>query len=648
MHWVDWTVVGAYVVFALVVGVLLARRAGSDVDQFFLSGRSLPWWVAGTSMVATTFAADTPLVVTGWVRDYGIWKNWLWWAFAANGMLTVFLFSRWWRRGGVMTKAELAELRYGGSGARALRAVLGTMHAGVTNTIVLCWVLLAAVKILDVLFGVDKATGIVAASLIALVYSSLAGFWGVVITDIVQFTMAIVGAVILAALSWSAIDGGAGLEAARVEGLFGPDTLRFLPRPGEGSVFDSSFWTVPTAALAVYLGVSWWAAEGVDGSSTTVQRVSAARTPRDGMLATLWYNVAHYALRPWPWILVAVASLVILPDVEVRAEHAGRVVELTGERMVVAATDGAGRYEIAIGGEAFEADWSPRATVAAGEVIESGAVVARTDGERAYVVMMKRFLPVGLLGLVVASLLAAFMSTIDTHVNLASSFFVNDLYRRFLAPGRDAAHYVRVARLASAGVLALGGWLAYASSSISGLFLFFLAFLGGVGPVYLARWLWWRVRASTEITAMLASAAATLILTFTPIPWRDSPLSPGGELAPEGRLCLVVAFSMLCAACSMLATQTPDPRTLVGFYRRVRPLGAWGPVRALALDVQPDQRMGAALAGAAGGLAATYGALFGVGCFFLGSLVQAGAGLAVALAGTVLVARSLRSLRSDA
>ncbi|MDP6539354.1 MAG: Na+:solute symporter [Planctomycetota bacterium] len=648
MHWLDWSVVAAYVVFALVVGLVFARRAGSDVDQFFLSGRSLPWWVAGTSMVATTFAADTPLVVTGWVRDYGIWKNWLWWAFAANGMLTVFLFSRWWRRGGVMTKAELAELRYGGSGARILRAVLGTMHAGITNTIVLCWVLLAAVKILDVLLGVDKVTGIVVASLIALVYSLLAGFWGVVITDMVQFVMAIAGAVILAALAWGAIGGGAGLEAARAAGVFGPDTLRFLPRPGEGTVFDASFWTAPVAALAVYLGVSWWAAEGVDGSSTTVQRVSAARTPREGMLATLWYNVAHYALRPWPWILVAVASLVILPDVEVRTEHPGRIVELSPERVVVAATDGAGRQEIPIGGEGFEPDWTPLAAVRAGEVVEAGAVVARTDGERAYVVMMTRFLPAGLLGLVVASLLAAFMSTIDTHVNLASSFFVNDLYRRFVAPGRGAAHYVGVARLASVGVLSLGGLLAYAASSISGLFLFFLAFLGGVGPVYVARWLWWRVRASTEITAMLASAAATVTLTFAPIPWPDTPLSPAGALAPEGRLCLVVAFSMVCAACSMLVTRAPDPKTLVAFYRTIRPLGAWGPVRALAPDVQADQRLGAALVGAAGGLAATYGSLFGLGCAFIGLPTQAAAGLATALAGAFITARSLAGLREEA
>ena len=283
--------------------------------------------------------------------------------------------------------------------------------------------------------------------------------------------------------------------------------------------------------------------------------------------------------------------------------------------------------------------------IKAGEMIEAGEVIARTDGERAYVVMMTRFLPVGLLGLVVASLLAAFMSTIDTHVNLASSFFVNDIYRRFLASGRGAAHYVLVARLASVAVLAMGGLLAYHSSSISGLFLFFLAFLGGVGPVYVARWLWWRVRASTEITAMLASAAATLILTFAGIPWPDSPLSPAGELAPEGRLCLVVAFSMICAACSMFVTSAPDPRTLVGFYRKVRPLGAWGPVRALAPEVQPDKQMGAALAGAAGGLAATYGVLFGVGCFFLGDGLQVLAGLVVAVVGGAVVVRALADLR---
>ncbi|MCP3916210.1 MAG: hypothetical protein GY711_11695 [bacterium] len=229
----DWLVIAGYAVFALGVGIVFARRAGRDVDEFFLSGRTLPWWLAGTSMVATTFASDTPLVITGWVRDAGIWQNWLWWCLAGGGLLTVFLFSRYWRRGEVMTTAELAELRYGGTGAKVLRGFLGTYQALITNTIILCWVILAAAKIMDVLFEVDKVWSVSAACALALTYSSLAGFWGVVTTDLVQFTMAMVGSVVLAVFSWNAIGGIGALEEGIAAGTISAETLSFIPPSGE-------------------------------------------------------------------------------------------------------------------------------------------------------------------------------------------------------------------------------------------------------------------------------------------------------------------------------------------------------------------------------------------------------------------------------
>ena len=328
---VDWAIVLAYVAFALWVGLRFAGRAGKNVDEFFLSGRSLPWWIAGTSMVATSFAADTPLLITGWVRDQGIWKNWLWWSYAIAGMSQVFLFARWWRRSGVMTKAELVELRYGGRSASVLRSVLGMMHAGVTNTMVLCWVLLAAAKISTVLFEVDKVTGLVLACLIALTYSLLAGFWGVVVTDLVQFVFAMGGAIALAALSWSAVGGAEGILTAVAEGTIAPERLHFAPSPGPGGV-----WTGAFAAFSVYLGVGWWAVENVDGSGAAIQRIAASRDARDGMLATLWFNVSHYALRPWCWILVGLASLILLPHLDAVAPDdigpgGARVVEVPAE-----------------------------------------------------------------------------------------------------------------------------------------------------------------------------------------------------------------------------------------------------------------------------------------------------------------------------
>ncbi|MEM7310343.1 MAG: sodium:solute symporter family protein [Planctomycetota bacterium] len=648
MHWADWTVIGLYVVFAIVVGIRFAKRAEENVDQFFLSGRSLPWWIAGTSMVATTFAADTPLVVSGWVRDFGIWKNWLWWVYAISGVLGVFLFSRYWRRGAVMTKAELAELRYRGRDAAALRGFLGLFHATVSNTIVLCWVLLAAAKIMDVLFEVDKVWALTAACAVSLTYSLLAGFWGVVMTDMVQFAMAMVGAIVLAVLSWNAVGGGdAIVEAALTSSSFNPDTLRFLPAWGEGGVFDASFWTVPFAAFAVYLGLAWWGAESVDGSGVAVQRILASRDDRHGMLATLWYNIAHYALRPWPWVCVALASLLLLPHQDVVSPVDGVVTAVT--ETAVEVTDGAGVvHELGLAVEDAPEAWSAVASVEATEAVEAGMVVAATDSERAYVVMMTEFLPIGLLGLVVASLLAAFMSTIDTHVNLASSFFVNDVYRRFFVRDASPKNYVWAARLASVVILGIGGLLAYRASSISDLFLFFLALLSGVGPVYLMRWIWWRVRALTEIVAMVASFGATVYLTLLDsrfaYVWPESPLTPGGDLAPEGRLCLVVGFSLVCALISVLLAPKPDPSTLVDFYRRVRPTGWWGPVRELAPDVAPVQEGTAALVGVISGLLAIYGPLFGTGCVLLGRYPEAGLAALVTGAGIVGIRWSLQQM----
>jgi Na+/proline symporter len=615
----DSAVVLASIAVTLWIGLRFTRRASRSVDEYFLAGRSLPWWISGTSMVATSFAADTPLVITGWVRDHGLWKNWLWWCYALSGTVAVFLFAPWWRRGGVMTKAELAELRYGGAGARALRGFLGVLHSGVVNTIILCWVLLAAAKILDVLFGVDKVVALAAASAIALFYSIASGLWGVVLTDVLQFALAMAGAIVLGVIAWHAVGGAPAVLAA-----VPPDALRVLPRPGPGGPLEASFWTAPVAALAAYLGVYWWAVESVDCAGAAVQRIAATRGERDGVLALLWFNVAHYALRPWPWIMVAFASLLLLPTIVIDAPRAGVVREVRADAVVL--DSGA----VPLVGPAE--DWRPRAVVRPGDRVEAGQPLGRTDSERAYIVMMARYLPAGLLGLVAASLLAAFLSTVDTHLNLAASFFVNDVWRRFLRPAGTEEHYVFVGRLATLGVMAASALLAVQAESISALFQFFLSFLGGVGPVYVLRWLWWRVRASTEITALVASAAGTMLLTYGPF----------GAPNEEARLVLVVALSLGAALLSMVLTRTPDPRSLVPFYERVRPIGWWGPVRALAAPAQVEQRLGRAGAGIAGGLALTFGLLFALGAWLFGNAAAAAGWSALTLAGGGLVAWSLR------
>jgi solute:Na+ symporter, SSS family len=642
----DWIVIALSIVLTFWIGARYTRRAGQSVDEYFLSGRTLPWWLAGTSMVATSFAADTPLLISGLVRDGGIWRNWTWWCYALSGMFATFLFARWWRRGGVMTKAELVELRYGGPQARVLRGTLGVLHAGWTNTIILCWVLLAAVKIMDVLFGVDKYWALAISCSVAVLYSTLSGLWGVVVTDVFQFALAMAGSIALAVLAWSAAGGSDGILLAAAQGApFTSDTLRFLPAPGPGGFTDLSFWTVPMATIAVYLGVGWWAVENVDGASAAVQRICASKDERHGLLATLWFNVAHYALRPWPWIMVGLASLVLVPSIEVHAPVAGLVVAASADEIVL---EPAGSPKITVplhaGDETREWRAQLQKDVTVGKAVQTDQLLARTDPERAYVVMMVRYLPVGLLGLVIASLLAAFMSTVDTHINLAASFFVNDVYRRFLKRDESARHYVLVARLASLGVMAVAGAFALRAESIKELFLFFIAFLSGVGPVYVLRWLWWRVRASTELTAMLSSAGATLLLSFADFDWPAGPLTPGGELGAEARLLLVVGFSLLCSLASMALTAAPDPASLVPFYRRVRPWGAWGPVAALAPDVIRPPEVLAVTAGVAGGLAATLGLMFAIGFALLQRPGDAALAGAVAAAGACAVAFALRRL----
>ena len=619
MATIDWAAVVVYCVFALGVGVWYARRAGRNVDEFFLSGRSLPWWITGTSMIATSFASDTPLVVSGWVRDFGIWKNWLWWCYAVSGMFMVFLFARYWRAGRIMTKAELVELRYSGKGASGLRAALGFLHAAVINPLILSWVLLAAAKIVGGLFDVGKLPALSVACGLAMTYSLMAGFWGVVVTDLVQFVIAIIGAVALAFYAWQAVGGADAVHAAVDSGEIGRDVVRIVPEFGVDGM-SAAF-----AAFLVYMGVSWWAVKNSDGGAIAVQRIAASKDERHGMLASLWFHIGHYALRPWAWIAVGLASLLVLPNIEARAPVAGIVTSVDDGTVTVRAEDGTSH--VATTNKQPLDDWKPIAKVKKDDTVTSGQIVARTDSESAYVAMMLRYLPAGLLGLVVASLLAAFMSTVDTHVNLASCYFVNDLYRRFLVRDAGDRHYVWIARAVSLVVLFVGALVAWFSESISDLFMFFIRFLSGVGPVYVMRWFWWRVRASTEITAMSVSAltAIGMQLFGDRIDWSLGPLSPGGVITAEGQLCVVAFISLFASIAAVFMVRKPDPRTLVAFFKRVRPIGWWGPVAELAQADEGGggtvlQRQGVAMVcfGSFAGLALVWGGMLFIGYWLLG------------------------------
>ncbi len=568
----DWYVIGGYLVFALSVGMLLTRRASRSTQDFYLAGRSLPWWVAGTSLVATSFAADTPLLVSGWVRHEGIAKNWVWWGMAVGGSLTFVCFAAWWRRLEVTTDAEFIERRYTGQAARFLRGFYGGYHAIVTNTVVLAWVLLAMLKLVRVVLNLEDGSLDVwivgGALLLALSYSFLSGLWGVVMTDLFQFVLALGGAILLA---WKSIDALGGIEATRQTFQeLGPATTSLLPHAVDGKTQAPStwtslaWWTQGMGAFFILVGVQGWLNKNADGGSAGVQRYSACRSESHARGAALWFHLAHYCLRPWPWIVVGLASLVLIP---------------TADLSLIAGADG---------------NMIP-------------------DYEEAYPRMMALLLGPGFFGLLCASFLAAFMSTLDTHFNLASAYVVNDLYRRFLRPKAADTHYVWVGRFVEIGIGVLAAIFALSASSISSLFIFSLSLLGGLGPALLLRWFWWRANPWTELSALLTSTLTT-ILTNTPIfgadqAWLNIPY-PLSYLFVISSALSVSVFVTLC-------TRPVPKQHLQAFYDRVLPIGAWSP-----FGRHQWRRWLPFFLAWAGGIALIYGLLFSIGGWLLGTPVS--------------------------
>ena len=525
LHWIDWLVLAAYFALSLAVGLWFVRRAGSSTQEFFVSGRDLPWWLAGTSMVATSFSVDTPLLISGLVRAQGIQGNWLWWCFALGGIIAAFVFAQLWRRTEVMTDVELARLRYSGKPAAALRGFRAWYMTLYANCLTMGWVFLAMVKVFDVVFDVGPVGATVFATLVTLGYSMMSGLWGVVVTDLVQFVLAMIGAVLLAVFAVDAAGGlGPMLDTLRAAGH--GEKLSFLPSLEGGAEGGGilAWAATPIATFLVLITLQWWANKNADGGSVVIQRMAASRDEREAVLGTLWFQIANYAIRPWPWILVGLASLVLYPDM--------------------------------------------------------------TDHESAYPRAMVDLLPVGLLGLMVASLLAAFMSTITSYINLSAAYLVNDFYRPFVSPGRTEKHYVTAGRVASALALAIGlgiSWWAYTHASIVQLFQLLLQLGAGIGLVYIARWFWWRVNAWSEIAAMLASSAIGATLALSPR-WGGPtfPFAASVFLNLAGSTAIWVAVTYL--------TKPTEMAKLAEFYRRVRPPGWWGPVRDAIGESRPPSR----------------------------------------------------------
>ncbi len=441
---VDWIVIVLYFAGSIAIALAYSGRARSSSQEFFLSGRSVPWWLAGTSMVATTFAADTPLAVTGLTVKYGIAGNWLWWSFVMSGMLTAVLYARLWRRAGVMTDAEFAEIRYSGRAAAFLRGFRACYLALGVNAIIIGWVTSAMAKILGLTLGVGKWQATVGLFVLTGLYSALAGLWGVLVTDFFQFALAMTGCIALAVFALGAVGGLGGLLAALHARFPDGAPLRLVPD------LDSAW--MPALTFFVYVAVNWWASwyPGAEpgGGGYVAQRIMSARDERHALLAAVWFNVAHYALRPWPWILVALVSMVLYPGL--------------------------------------------------------------ADPESGYVRVMVDHLPPFWRGLLLAAFFAAYMSTISTQLNWGASYLVNDVYRRFWAQGRGERHYAAVGAAATLVMMTVSGAATYFIGSVEGAWKFLLAVGAGTGLVYLLRWYWWRINAWSEVSAMAAAFVVSM------------------------------------------------------------------------------------------------------------------------------------------
>ena len=537
LHWIDWSIIISYILFSLGVGIYFSKRAASSTEEYFLSGRSLPWWIVGTSMVATTFAADTPLAITEFVRGPGIWQNWFWWNLLMGSLLSVFLFSRLWRRAEILTDNELLELRYSGKPAAFLRAFKAGYFAILYNFIVMGWVINAMASVVSVMLNMDKWTAVWLCVIIALVYAILSGFWGVVVTDLVQFVIAMFGSIALAIIALNYV-GGMEVLLSKLNELLGSDvvtdnTLKFIPPIPDTGVATQTFWESPFSKFLIFISVMWWSHHGTDGGGYIIQRMSSAKNERHALLATLWFNIAHYALRVWPWIIVAVVSIVMFPIIPSEYSELG---------------------------------------------VKAG-----------YPLVMNTLLGPGLKGILIVSFLAAFMSTIDTHLNWGVSYLINDIYKRFFKPNESERHYVLVGKIMTVILMILAAFTALKMQSISKAWEFIFAMGAGIGLVLILRWFWWRVNAWSEITALATSIVITIsfeiIAYFQTINnnleyslFGSAPSIFGMSLQVHHKLMIIVPIAIIAWVTVTFFTE-PEPMTkLESFYKRVQPGGWWGPV----------------------------------------------------------------------
>ena len=566
----DWSAIVAYLGITLLMGLYFRSRSGKSVDDYFVSGRSVSWWLAGTSMVATTFAADTPLLVTGLVYRQGIAGNWIWWSFLLSGMMTVFLFARLWRRSGLLTDVQFAELRYSGKPAAFLRGFRAIYLGLLMNCLILGWVTKAMVSIVSVTLGMTEFRALMICVLFLVpftgFYVALGGLWGVLWTDVFQFILKMAIVIAVAYYAVHAI-GGMDVMLAKLSAMRGPtgasDATSLFPDFSQAFTAEN-LWTLPIITFVVFMAVQWWAFwyPGAEpgGGGYIAQRIFSAKDEKNGLLSVLWFNVAHYAVRPWPWIITGLAVIVLHP-------------ELRGP----------------------------------GQNPESG-----------YMLVLNQQLPHSLRGIAIAGFLAAFMSTVATQLNWGASYLVSDFYRRFIKPQATESHYVAISRVATVLLVIASAIVAALLTSIKSGWEFVLELGAGTGIVYLLRWYWWRINAWSEIAAMATAMVVSLSLRL----WQQ--MAAAGSVQPvfvgsgpvifaKSALTTTVITVLVTIAVTLL-TQAEGEEVLKSFYRKVRPdVRGWKPVAALTPEVNPTRDLGRNLIAWILGCGMVYLALFGMG-----------------------------------
>jgi solute:Na+ symporter, SSS family len=582
---IDWLIVVATLVVCFFPALFFGKRAGKSTSEFFVSGRAVPWWLAGLSMVATTFSADTPNLVTDIVRRNGVAGNWVWWAFTLTGVATVFFYARLWRRSGVMTDLEFYEIRYSGKAASFVRGFRSVYLGLFFNCMIMATVNLAACKIAGILFGLDRWQTLLLVGVLNVVFAAHSGLWGVLVIDMVQFFI-MMAAVISAAYFAVTLPQVGGLTGMveKLSLMHGPNGLNYMNMMPD---FTNN-WDIAVAVFIMPIAIQWWAVwyPGAEpgGGSYIAQRMLASKSEKDSLGSVLFFNLAHYVLRPWPWILVALCSLIVFPQLsDIQRAFPNLDPHLLGNDI-------------------------------------------------AYPAMLK-FLPVGFVGLMLGGLIAAYSSTILTHLNWGSSYLVHDFYRRFLRKDKSEKHYVLAGRISTVSLFILGCGVVYLLDTAKDAFDLILQVGAGTGLLYLVRWFWWRVNAWTEVVAMVSSFVVSVVILI---------LSKSGyPLSTHMALIITVAFTTVCWVVTAFVAPETDRKTLLDFYKRVRPFGpGWKKIRVEAGISKEEaaitrENIPMALLGWVAGCATIWSSLFAVGNYLYGRL-----GLAFMLTGIFVISGS--------